>query len=171
MEAFCLSRMEREKAEKAVRTCDSPKQLIRYQALLLRDQGVTFAQIACVVGRTERQVIRWIRDFEEKGWDSLKIVPQLGRKSVLDEHLVPCFQTWVQNSPSDYGWSQSRWTCRLLANQLEKELGITVSPERLRVWIKEHGFRLYRPTYRFLRANEVRKKEARKELQTLKKSE
>ena len=52
----------------------------------------------------------------------------------------------MRHDPRWYGLAQSLWTCGLLAHYLATQRQITLSAERVRVLLHQHGIHLKQPT-------------------------
>src|SRR3954467_2197037 len=74
---------------------------------------------------------------------------------------------WVIEGPAGQGLDRANWTHAELADHLRKTHGIAASRSAMQRFCRQHGIRLYRPTYRLLRGDPVKQAEAKVELAEL----
>ncbi|MCL6431870.1 MAG: helix-turn-helix domain-containing protein [Anaerolineae bacterium] len=118
----------------------------RCQAILLSADGWRVPKIAELLDVDDATVHRWLDRFEATGVQGLAIVWGSGRPPRWDETYENLLVETVRHDPRWYGLEQSVWTCPLLAGYLAQQTGITLSAERVRVLLHQHGIRLKQPT-------------------------
>jgi transposase len=87
-----------------------------------------------------------------------------GQDALIPEELAPRILDWIRLGPRACGLKRANWTHVALADFLHQQTGIRVRETAMGDFCRRHGVRLYRPTYRFLRADPARQQQARQEL-------
>lgn len=118
----------------------------RCQAILLSAKGETISTIAALMGVDTSTIGRWVDRFEAGGIGALVTEPSSGRPVCWDETYELLLVETMRHDPRWYGWEHSTWTCSLLAAYLAEQTGISLSAERVRVLLHQHGIRLKQPT-------------------------
>lgn len=128
------------------KTSKSIRLVHRCQAILLSADGWTVPKIAELLRVDQSTVHRWLDRFETEGIRGLRIQWGSGRPPRWDESYESLLVETVRHDPRWYGLEQSVWTCPLLAGYLAEQTGVTLSAERVRVLLHQHGIRLKQPT-------------------------
>jgi transposase len=129
-----------------VRNSDDATLVRRCEAIVLSAAGQTVPAIARLLGVDASTIHRWLDRFEAGGIGALVTVWSEGRPVRWDESYEVLLVETVRHTPRWYGLEQSTWTCSLLAGYLAQQTGITLSSERVRVLVHQHGLRLKQPT-------------------------
>lgn len=141
-----LSADERTKLTQLYRTSSDRCLSQRAHAVLLRADGHPIPEIARLLRVNFTTICRWLDRFAAGGIAGLAINWSAGRPPRWDEAYEALLVDTVRHDPRWYGLEQSVWTCRLLAGYLAEHTGITMSAERVRVLLHQHGIRLKQPT-------------------------
>jgi transposase len=83
--------------------------------------------------------------------------------------LAEPIKRWVIQGPTQLGLHWANWTHEKLAQHLRKTQGIRTSRSAVQRFCSRIGIRLYRPSYRYLRADPAKQTTARQQLAELKK--
>jgi transposase len=118
----------------------------RSHAILLSAEGWTIPQIAALLRVDQATIHRWLDRFEAAGSAGLPSQWSDGRPPAWDEAYEWLLVETVRHDPRWYGLEQSLWTCGLLAHYLATQRQITLSAERVRVLLHQHGIHLKQPT-------------------------
>ena len=118
----------------------------RCHAIVLSAAGQTVPAIAQLMGVDASTIHRWLDRFEAGGIGALVTVWSEGRPVRWDEAYELLLVETARHDPRWYGLEQSTWTCALLAGYLAQRTGISLSGERVRVLLHQHGIRLKQPT-------------------------
>jgi transposase len=121
-------------------------------------------QIAEDLGTTTRNIQRFLARYRAGGLEGLKIQWAPGKSPLIPEELAPMILDWIRKGPRACGVKRANWTHLALADFLQRQTGIRVRETAMGDFCRRHGVRLYRPTYRFLRADPARQQQARQEL-------
>ncbi|RKH13703.1 hypothetical protein D7X74_21405 [Corallococcus sp. CA047B] len=164
MSGLALSEEQRSELEACFRTTEDRRLRERCQAVLMTARGRSQQQIAEDLGTTTRNVQRFLARYRAGGLNGLRIQWAPGRTPLIPEGLAPVILGWVQQGPRACGVKRANWTHEALADFLYRQTGIRARETAMGDFCRRHGVRLYRPTYRFLRADASRQQQARQEL-------
>lgn len=141
-----LSADERTELTQIYRTSDNRRLAQRAHAVLLRSEGYPIPEIARLLRVDFTTVCRWLDRFADGGIAGLAISWGPGRLPRWDEAYEALLVDTMRHDPRWYGLEQSVWTCPLLAGYLAEHTGISMSPERVRLLLHQHGLDLKQPT-------------------------
>jgi len=141
-----LPAADEECLRRVYRTSPDADLVRRCQAILLSAAGKSTTEIATLLQIHRTTVLRWLGRFERAGLAGLASQWGDGRPPRWDEAYEHAVVETVRHNPRWYGLEQSNWTCPLLAGYLAERTGITLSPERVRVLLHQHGLHLKQPT-------------------------
>ncbi len=117
----------------------------RSHAILLSADGWRATRIAELLRVDQSPVHRWLDRCEADGLAGLATEWRHGRPPAWDESYEWLLVETVRHDPRWYGLEQSLWTCNLLASYLAEMTGISLSAERVRVLLHQHGLHLKQP--------------------------
>jgi transposase len=124
-----LRAAERKIALHAVRRGTDPEFRLRAHILLLLDDGQPWALIVAVLFTSTATINRWRRRFLAHGLDGVLTRPSRFRYQWWAGVLI----RWVtEQTPADFGFVRSRWTCETLVVMLRDDYRIRVSRETVR---------------------------------------
>jgi transposase len=119
----------------------------RYQAVLLRAQGVPLATVAQTLGCTQASVCNWTRAWREQGMAGVAEGVHPGAERRLDVEAERALQTLVEAAdPQAHGYAATNWTAALLRTELAKR-GWLASEKTLRRTLHRLGYRWKRPKF------------------------
>lgn len=142
----------------------------RCQAVLMADRGRRRGPIAADLGVHRASVHRWLRAYQARGREGLRIKGAAGPPPRIPEAQTATILTWIREGPQGCGLERANWTYAELAAHLDRTHGIEVRETAMRAFCRRHGVRPYRPTDRYLRGDPERQEAARRELAELNKS-
>lgn len=123
------------------------KRRVRQRAhmVLLSNQGYIITEVAKIVGVCRHTVSKHIHAYEKRGIKALydKEIP--GRPPVLNAEEQQKVAKWLDRTPRDVGYQQSRWTMKLLSHHIYRTFGKRLSEERTRMLAHKLDFSLVRP--------------------------
>lgn len=90
-----------------------------------------------------------------------------GLPGKIPASLAEPIRQWVIQGPATQGLDRANWTHAELADHLLKTHGIRTSRSAMQRFCSRIGIRLYRPTYRYLRADPVKQGRAKEDLAEL----
>jgi transposase len=160
---------DRDRLEAEFRATPDRKYRDRLQIVLMADRGRRPAEIATDLGVSTRTVPRWRNADLDRGLDGLRPRKATGAAPKVPDHLADEIKGWVIGGPAAAGLDRANGTYAELADHLFKTHGIAAGRSAVLRSCKKLGVRVYRPTYRFLRADPANQEKARVELADLKK--
>jgi transposase len=102
-----------------------PRTRNRLEMIRLSDASRTIPQIAQVVEESEQRVRYWVKRFLEEGtFDALEDRPHPGKISSLTPDLLRAVRTEIEKG-------ERTWTSAQLAEWLEREHGVRLTPNHL----------------------------------------
>lgn len=138
-----LTEQERKRLLKAYRSGEHVRVARRAHVLLLLADGIIWEQIRHLLYASNDLIAEVRRTFLAGGVEAV-----LGQTDACES--VPWWlgriQRWVQqNTPQEFGYFRSRWSCETLAEVLAWEAGVRKSAETIRRWLHALGFAWRRP--------------------------
>jgi len=83
-----------------------------------------------------------------------------GRQPKLTEQHIKALEVWVRQCPAEFGYKQTTWTCKLLADCLEKQFNLDIGQERVRQVLHQLGLSYKKPVLQPPTASPEQKKSA-----------
>lgn len=93
----------------------------RARAMLLLEQGHSYAQTATWVGLTERNLRKWVTRFHGRGVAGLDDSPRPGRTPVFSPEVALYLVKLVCERPDNRSCSLSQWDCPELTRKLKAD--------------------------------------------------
>ncbi|MER3485294.1 MAG: helix-turn-helix domain-containing protein [Chloroflexota bacterium] len=115
----------------------TPRLRDRLEMVRLSDAGWTVPQIARHLGRHEQTVRAQVKAFLAGGFDALRPHRSPGRPPTVRADDLDALERLLDESAG----AGRTWTLGQLTRWLGQERGVTVSPGRLRVLLKQRRFR------------------------------
>jgi transposase len=119
----------------------SPRLRRRLECIRLADQDWPVPQIAVHLGVDQATVRRTVHRLAGGGLDGLADRPRSGRPARLDSRDLDA----VEELPARAAGRNETWTLARLASWLARARGITISPGRLSVLLRQRGCGWTRP--------------------------
>lgn len=160
---------DRDRLEAEFRATADRKYRDRLQIVLMANRGRRPAEIATDLGIGTRTVPRWLNAYLDRGLDGLRPRKAKGAAPKVPGRLADEVKRWVIGGPAVAGLDRANWTYAELADHLFKTHGVAAGRSAVLRFCKKLGVRVYRPTYRFLRADPAGQATARVERAALKK--
>jgi transposase len=164
-----LTGRQEEQLEAVFAGTDDRRLRDRAQIVLMAHRGRPRGQIASDLGVSTRTVQRWLNAYCERGVDGLLPRKAPGAPPRIPERLAGEVRRWVMDGPTACGLDRANWTYAELAGHLRRTHGVRVRRSAVQAFCARHGIRPYRPSYRFLRGDPDKQREAASELAALKK--
>ena len=121
----------------------------RKQAVRLRKQGMTYAQIANSVGVHERTVIRWIDAYKSEGVKALKAHPlgrPIGAGRALSQTQEKAIQKLIADkTPDQLKMAYALWTREAVKELIEQEFSIKLAIRTVGKYLSLWGFTPQKP--------------------------
>jgi|SRR5579871_1836213 len=142
-----LSDQERAELVAAQRSSRNVRHWRRYQAVLLRGEGVPLATVAQTLGCTQASVCNWTKAWRERGARGVAEGVHPGAERRLDTAAEQVLQALLEEAnPQAQGYAATNWTAPLLRTELAKR-GWSASEKTLRRTLHRLGYRWKRPKF------------------------
>ncbi len=137
-------------------TATHPETRLRYQMVLLSEQGFSIAQIADITLRSHDTVTRVLHRYQDGGLDAVPRRKQPGRPRTVTPDWEGELLRVIDLDPHQVGVQSATWTTKLLAEYLTCKTGIGVGQEAVRLYLHRHGYVCKRPTWSMKRKAQER---------------
>ena len=117
----------------------------RLHGVLLVANGMSARQAALWLSESERTVQRWVTRFEDVGFAGLQEGERPGRPRRLTDADWESVGQDLRRSPRDFGFSETLWDGKLLAEHLRKRYQVTLGSRQCQRLFSQMGFRLRKP--------------------------
>lgn len=124
-------------------------------AAKLLQQGKGICDVAGLVGASPSSVHRWKEALKRGGEDALKAKPHPGRPSRLSSRQKKRLQKILLKGPLAAGFSTDLWTCRRLAEVIERVFGVKYHPDHVWHILRLMSFSCQKPERRARERDEV----------------
>lgn len=130
------------------RSTRDPRLRTRAQLVLLAaEQQLTAAAISAIVRTHEETVRRWLTRYRAEGIAGLRDVPRPGAPGKVTTPYVERLLAAVRQRPRSLELPFSLWTLQRLVDSLAEQTGIRVTPETVRLPLKQADIVLSRPQH------------------------
>lgn len=120
----------------------------RLQALWWLSEGLPAVEVAAKLGRCRQTVAGFVARYNTQGLRGLRQVGRgPGRPATLQARHRTTLARWIREGPRACGAGVNLWTCKLLAHQISKHWGRTLSDESVRRLLHQLGVHLLRPRH------------------------
>jgi transposase len=128
----------------------------RLHGVLLVANGQSCRGVAELFGEDATTVQRWVRRFEEGGFERLRDGERSGRPRSLDERQWRRLQRDLRRDPEQFGHPQGLWDGRLLSGHLKKHYRIDLGVRQCQRLFHQMGFRLRKPRPQVAQSDPIR---------------
>lgn len=102
------------------------KVALRLQMVYLVHQGKSSREVGEIYQVSFKQVLNWVHRFKQQGMEGLSDKRGRGRKASLSTKSLDEIKHTVLNvAPSEFGYTEERWTGPLLLKWISEEYGTT----------------------------------------------
>ncbi len=119
------------------------------------EQNLQTKVIATSLKVDDQTVRRWRREFKAAGRCGLMSSKQPGRRSRMSQEQKQCLCDLLLKSPADHGFDKHLWTQQLIADLIQREMGISYHHDHVGVILRELGFTHQKPMRRAKERNEA----------------
>jgi transposase len=127
---------------------------LRYQMVLLAQQGKTAPEVGRLTRRPARTVVRVVRRYQAGGVAAVPYRRSPGTPPTVTDAWRAELLRAVELSPRAVGVDSAVWTTRLLADYLARATGVAVGLETVRRALHAAGYVCKRPTWTLKRRAE-----------------
>jgi transposase len=128
----------------------------RLHGVLLVANGQSCRGVAELFGEDPTTVQRWVRHFEQRGFEGLRDGERSGRPRSLHERQWRQLQRDLRRDPEQLGHSQGLWDGPLLSAHLKKQYGIDLGVRQCQRLFHQMGFRLLKPRPQVAQSDPIR---------------
>ena len=134
----------------------------RLHAVLMVAQEISCAEVARILGDSERIVQKWVKDYNQKGLNALYDAPIPGRPSRLQERHIAMINAVLRRSPEDAGLNCVLWDGKALSYWIKRELNISLGVRQCQRLFRQQEFRYRKPRPRSSKADPLKQTEYKK---------
>jgi len=110
---------------------------VRLLAIIMIAQDIAFDDIAQILGKSKITIVNWLKNYIEKGIESLNTYNYIPKKPKLSKKQISDIINWVrENNPG---------TCKEVASKIKEDYSVKYSDEGVRVLLKRNGLIFSRP--------------------------
>jgi transposase len=126
----------------------------RRRAWELYQQGWWQKDIAAALGVSQGAVSQWLKRGREGGVDALKARPRPGVPAKLTAEQRAQVPELLARGAEAWGFRGDVWTCRRIADVIQRTLGVRYHPEHVRRLLQTAGWSVQQPIERATQRNE-----------------
>jgi transposase len=141
-----LSEAQRTELEAAAAAEKRVRRWKRYQAVLLRAEGMTVAAVASALRCSEASIYSWTAQWRRAGAAGLREGDHGGGKAKLDAGGETALAAVLETDPQAHGHQATGWTVPLLRTEVAAA-GYAVGERTIRRAVHRLGYRWKRPRY------------------------
>ena len=143
-----FNRYDKCRLQKGINEVVDKRTFLRLKAVLLVAQGVSINEVSKIIEKSVQIIYRWIRAYlKSHQVTSLYEAHRCGRPPVAQEITDKRIIRQLRRNPLALGYRTTVWTVALLAEQLNRRYGCSISPRTLSRRMKRSGLRCKRPRY------------------------
>jgi len=136
-----LTRQERRRLEKHLKTTHDVRVYRRTLALLELDEDRSVADIARLLHMSREAVYRWVAIYSAARRPSALVDrPRTGRPTFWSEEAQAILQDALSHSPDEWDYKAVNWTVSLLREHVERESGCKPSDATVRRELRRQDF-------------------------------
>ena len=117
----------------------------RLHGLLLVSEGMSCYNTGDILGEDPRTVERWVKRFNEKGFDALKEGKRTGRLSRLTPQQMAEINVDLRKNPGEFGYEQNLWDGKLLMHHIQEKFHTEISVRTCQMMFHRLKFRRRKP--------------------------
>lgn len=117
----------------------------RLHGLLLITADQSTQQVAELFGEDRRTVQRWIKTFEQQGFEGLREGERPGRPRSLSARQMAALGKDLRRNPSEFGFPANLWDGKLLSEHLRRHYDVKLGVRQCQRLFRKLGFRLRKP--------------------------
>ena len=117
----------------------------RKRAVQAVQEGSSVAEVARVLGVSDRAVRGWVAAVREKGEEALEAKPHRGPKPKLNRNQERQVLGWLKRSPSEFGFDTELWTGPRVARLIQERFGVEFHPRYVNEWLTKRDITPQKP--------------------------
>lgn len=135
----------------------------RLRAWELKEEGWSQSKIAAALGVTRGAVSQWFKQAAQKGAEALHSRKGGGPKPRLSEDQLQQLPAFLEKGAEAYGFRGDVWTRPRVGKVIEKEFGVSFTPQHVGNLLRKIGWSRQKPVQRASQRNEAAIEKWRKE--------
>jgi transposase len=153
--------LQLQEVEKRIKNEKSRRMFERYQTVRLQLRGHKNQQIATIIGRSERTVQTYLRQYQECGLDGLLMKFSPGPpERITQEQQAKLKKTIIESLPHEVGFTAKfNWTLQLIGEYIKREFGESYSIRGVSKLMHRLDMSYTKPTYTLAAADEEKQQE------------
>ena len=116
--------------------------------LVAAEQQLTAGEIANIVRQSEQTVRNWLKRYQTEGLEGLADAPRTGAPRKVNDAYREQVVNVVRQRPRSLDQPFSTWTLQRLVEYMAQQTGIRVSPDTVRLILREAEIVLSRPQHK-----------------------
>jgi transposase len=128
---------------------------MRIAGYLLMLSGWPATKVASLYGMSRVNTTKWCHKANAEGISAVHDKPRSGRPTQFDSKTLKILERALKKSPRDVGIERTRWDGKVVVEYLQKQHGITIHVRHAQRLIRQLGFSLRQPIYRFVQATQA----------------
>lgn len=117
----------------------------RLHGVLLVADGHSCGDVANLFAEDARTIQRWVKRFEQHGFDGLREGERTGRPRSLDEKKWKALARDLRRNPREFGLEQNLWDGKILGEHIRVRYGVKLGVRQCQRVFGQLGFRLRKP--------------------------
>lgn len=125
-----------------IRRTDESRYNHRLHALLLVAQGMSYREVAKLLGDSPRSVQYWVFHFEQQGLQGIVEGERSGRPMRLTELQKEEINKLLRGTPEEAGMEGGKWNGKLLSAYIKHTYNITIGVRQCQRLFHSFGYRM-----------------------------
>ena len=117
----------------------------RLHGLLLVSEGMSCYKTGEILGEDPSTLERWVKRFNEKGFDALREGKRSGRPRRLTSEQMEIISMDLRKNPGEFGYGQNLWDGKLLVHHISRKFHVEMKVRACQLIFHRLGFRRRRP--------------------------
>ena len=128
----------------------SPQELerVRREAVALRAQGMSAAQVAAALDRSPRTICKWLAEVRRHGIEALAAKPHAGARPKLSRQQREGLRKQLLKGAKAHGFSTDLWTAARVRHVIHQRYGVEYHVNYVAELLKKLGFSRQKPVRR-----------------------
>ena len=117
----------------------------RLHGILLVSEGMSCYDAGSIFGEDPRTVERWVKRFNEKGFNALREGVRSGRHSKLTSQQMDQIGSDLRKNPGEFGYEQNLWDGKLLMHHIWEKFHVKIGVRTCQLIFHRLEFRRRKP--------------------------
>jgi transposase len=117
----------------------------RRRAVEAVKEGSSTAEVARVLGVTQRAVRGWVAAARDNGDEALAAKPHPGARPKLSGNQARQVLSWLKRSPTAFGFETELWSAPRIARLIADKFRVAFHPRYINEWLTKRGVTPQKP--------------------------